>query len=438
MPAENLQQVPQWFPNMLQARIFQGNPLYQTAQNTGNRFENYGPGSQNPNITDPSSQGFLLQNGQISPATSGWMQQYGIQGPGSGNTLVPAGQPGSPYPSALPLNSFEQAIGEAKQAMADANASNEKRYKQALSINHQQGEDINTTFAGVGTRLDENTAANQAAGESIRAANKAGYDAAEGQLTGYGDAAKAEALRSGASRSAVAGASARSRGLFNSTVLDSLQRREREQTDRNVNQIGESVAGLKSGLAERRGSASTNVEQYLQQLGSTDRTNRAQLDMTGLNARNARLSERNQIIIGRQDNAPNPADIASLIANREVGQASARAQGNASSNALLGSIFGSLASVGGSLGGAAILAPALSDRRAKKDIHKVRDNPGKQPDEYTFRYKDKFVRSGKAPKGKFRGRMAQEVEREHPEKVVKGRDGLKRLVNSRPPRKVGK
>lgn len=258
---------------------------------------------------------------------------------------IPAGQPGSPYPASLPANSFEAAIQDAKKAMADANAANEHRYQQALANTQNETKLAQNTFSGVGSRIDADNAANATAGAGNLAALNAGYDEAGNQIQQVGTQALNEARRQQASGIAGAGQNAVSRGLFGSTVLDSLRRRAQESGDRNIQGINESIAGLRSGLAERRGSAVSSFGNTLAQQASAGRLRRADSDVAGYQAQDKALTDRRNVIVGRQDNAPNAGEIARLIANHESALASQPDDGG------IGGILGSL--LGAGLGAAA-------------------------------------------------------------------------------------
>lgn len=403
-----LQNTPQWFPSQFEARRA-SNPLYQTPQNAGNQFNNYGPGSQNPSVTNPS-QGFIVVNGHVQKASD-----YARTNPQEWNTLfqgaggaapTPAGSPGSQFPTALPLNSFEQAINDARAAMDRANAANERRYNQALANTSNQGKLIDTAFAGIGSRIDEDNTL--AAADQARIMQNA---------TGLGDFAISEAKRAGASNEARATSGALSRGMFGSTVLDSLRRREGEATNRNVADLTERKIGIQTGLA-----------QTAAQSAQAGRLRRADVDQNAFSARYQQLGDRRNVILSRQDVGPDPTDIAALISNREIGQASARAQksngaGLAAGLGLIGTIGGALiggpagAAVGGGLaglasGGAGRYTGVIpSDRRLKTNVRPAgsREVDGEEVPEFTYRYTAAAKRAGKGKPGKFKGPMAQSM-----------------------------
>lgn len=394
-----LQNTPQWFPSMFEARRA-SNPLYQTPGNAGNQFQNYGPGTQNPSVTNPS-QGFVLVNGQVLKASD-----YARTNPQEWNSLfqgaggaapAPAGSPGSQFPTALPLNSFEQAINDARAAMDAANAANEKRYNQALANTSNQGKLIDSAFAGIGARIDEDNTL--AAADQARIMQNA---------TGLGDFAISEAKRAGAANEGRATASALSRGLFGSTVLDSLKRRESEATNRNV-----------ADLTERKIGIQTNLAQTAAQSAQAGRLRRADVDQNAFASRFQNLDNRRQVITSRVDEGPDAADIASLIANREIGQASARAQKSNNSGLLAG--LGLI----GQLGGAAI--GAFSDERLKTDIKPAGTKmiDGEEVPVFSFKYTEAAKKAGRGKPGKFKGAMAQDIEEADPSAVGEDSDGFK-------------
>lgn len=416
-PPTNLQQVPQWFPDRLSA-VNSANPLYQNTYGPrANQFNNFGPGTQNPNVTNPS-QGYVNFNGSVVPAS-----QFAQSNPDQWNALFAtsgganpqsAGSPGSPFPAALPVNSFEAAIQSATDAMNAANADNEKRNNQGLANTANQGKLVDSAFAGLGTRVDENNAASAADQAAIQAGAQ-----------GAGDFAISEAKRAGAANEGAATSSALSRGLFGSTVLDSLQNRQKDITNRNVADLTDKQIQYQTSLKQ-------NAAQVAQQ-GRLDRTN---VDQNAFTAKYNQLGDRRNFIASKVVNGPNPADLAALISNHEVGQASARAAQNASGNALFGGALGAL----GSLGGAAITA--FSDKRLKtdvKDTGEKKEINGKDVPVYTFKYTNAAKKAGRGKPGKFKGPMAQDVERAEPGMVEKDSDGFRKIRSKwAGPKKVAK
>jgi hypothetical protein len=133
---------------------------------------------------------------------------------------------------------------------------------------------------------------------------------------------------------------------------------------------------------------------------------------------NQRINQISALMSGGQVSQPNfmganmptvaNTDVAGLIANNDNARYNRWAQGQASQNDLLGGIMG----MGANL--------MLSDENAKVDIKKVGKVEGENV--YSYRYKDD------GPKGpKQIGVLAQEVEKRHPNAVVKGSDGYKRV-----------
>lgn len=140
-----------------------------------------------------------------------------------------------------------------------------------------------------------------------------------------------------------------------------------------------------------------NVLPTLYGLGSTSLQNQ-------INARNAPLNEflalQGQPAATAQATTP---DIANAFNQQYQGQLNAYNAQNAANNATWGDIS--------SLGGAALLAFALSDRRAKTQVKRVGElDTGEGV--YTYRYK------GQLDDGRTHmGVMAQEIEKDHPEAV---------------------
>lgn len=87
---------------------------------------------------------------------------------------------------------------------------------------------------------------------------------------------------------------------------------------------------------------------------------------------------------------------------------------------------GSLVGLAGALGGAAILA--ASDPSLKEDITEVGTKHGLKV--YDYRYTTEAVRSGKAPLGRFRGFMADEVAKKYPKAVFR-QDGFLMIKDRR-------
>ncbi len=87
--------------------------------------------------------------------------------------------------------------------------------------------------------------------DAANAANQERLDQILALLEGTGEAAKAEAGRASAERTAAGDQSLMDRGLFNTTILDSQRRREGEGLVREQNNIDTNVALQKAGVLER-------------------------------------------------------------------------------------------------------------------------------------------------------------------------------------------
>lgn len=94
-------------------------------------------------------------------------------------------------------------------------------------------------------------------------------------------------------------------------------------------------------------------------------------------------------------------------------------------NAANNSFSSGLMSLGGTLGSAYMMAPMMSDIRAKENITRIGTLPNGLPF-YQFEYKPEW--KAEAGHGKFVGVMAQEVELVQPEAVITRPDGYK-MVN---------
>lgn len=121
---------------------------------------------------------------------------------------------------------------------------NESRYQQMLGLN----------------RLREDLAAKQLNETGNVLANRAGavmgdFQTAKNEIEGAGAAARRDIMGNQTQQLAANTASARARGLGNSTVLDSMRRGTAMDTGRNLASLGENLAQQRSGLAERQGAA---------------------------------------------------------------------------------------------------------------------------------------------------------------------------------------
>ena len=322
-----------------------------------------------PKFTDRSAnyrgQPYFTYKGQkYSPASvqATFPQQYADWSKASGqNPAIAAGSAGSPYPKALPANSFEELIGQARKQMDESRAANEKRYGQALSNTSNQGKLVDSSFDALKSQIDADNAAYDTEAAGIQSNFNQGYDKAEQALTGYGDYSISEFKREGKSREAQATQNAVGRGLYNSTVLDAMQRREREATDRNVAGVQESVAGMRTGLLERRAGAGTDLLSMIAQNRQQGRLRAADVTQKRFGAKYQQLQDRRQVITDRIDEGPDEVTLANLILQNQQALAAEKAakKKNSSSNilgglagSLLGSVGGGLGSgIGGALGG---------------------------------------------------------------------------------------
>lgn len=155
---------------------------------------------------------------------------------------------------------------------------------------------------------------------------------------------------------------------------------------------------------------------------------RGQANQELMTERNAPINEISALISGSQVSQPNfvstpqtqvaGTDYAGMVRDNYSAQMKQYEMQNKSNSAAMGGLF----SLGGTLGSAAMqYGPALmamSDRRAKKNIHRVGTLDNGLP-VFRFEYK-----SGGPVQI---GLMAQDVERVHPNAVQTGADGFKRV-----------
>jgi hypothetical protein len=191
---------------------------------------------------------------------------------------------------------------------------NEARYDQTLGLN----------------RLMEALAANQLneTGQVIQNTNRqvaGGYADASRQIDKVGGEARRGIMDQQRRGLANAQQTARSRGLGSSTVAMGLQRGVQADTSRALGGLGESLAGMRSGLA-------TNAAESAGRRGDvlSDFMNRRTGIETGL------LGQRQGIMASRTDNY-NPVDQAAYM--QSVGSQAKASKG--------GSLFGNLAGVAG-------------------------------------------------------------------------------------------
>lgn len=150
---------------------------------------------------------------------------------------------------------------------------------------------------------------------------------------------------------------------------------------------------------------------------------RAQAVSEALAERNQPLNEITALLSGTQVGTPQfgastnqptlpTVDYAGLVQSNYQNQVNAYNAQNAQRNNMLGGLF----SVGAAFAG----NPALSDKRAKKDIKPVGRLMGHKLYEYSYKGEHDDGR-------KHIGVMAQEAERTRPDAVTTGADGLKRV-----------
>lgn len=328
----------------------------------------------------------------------------------------PAGTTGSPYPSALPANSFEQLVSEAKVQMQKAREANEKRYAQGLSNTSNQGKLVDSSFDSIMSQINADNAAYAADAAGIESKYNAGYDAAEQALTGYGQFSESEAKREGQSREAQAGLSTAQRGLYNSTILDAMTRREREATDRNVADVRERVAGMRTGLLERRAGGATDLAALLAGNRQAGRLRAADATASRFAAKYQQLGDRRNFIERRIDEGPNEVDLANLILQNQTALA-AKKKSNTGSD-LLGTLAGGVAG-GISTGIGSLIGGLFCDRRLKRDIEFIDtlNLDGHTIRFYSFQYTPEAIHRGYGTNGVFVGPMADEVQQAMPQAV---------------------
>lgn len=318
---------------------------------------------------------------------------------------IPPGSENSPYPSALPANTFEALLGQAQEEIKKANAANERRYKQLLANTSKRVNMVDQTFAGMETKLQSDAMQNAEALAGAKTELTAGYDSARTDIEQVGNRALEEINRNQASADANTDADLRMRGLYSSTVVDSQRRRNSEVAGRQRADTYESIAGLRSGLSERRGQALSTFGLNSAQSMQADRLRSVTNDQNRFSAMYGALSDRAGVIERRQDLAPNAAQLAEIVANRETAKKTASA-------AKTSSIFSGLGSLVGGL---------FCDRRLKKNIEPLghTDYKGHQINLYGFQYTAEAISKGLGRAGDFIGPMADEIQMVAPNAVDK-------------------
>lgn len=330
---------------------------------------------------------------------SDWQKSQGSIPPGSAN---------SPYPSALPANTFEALLGQAQEEIKKANAANERRYKQLLANTGKRVNMVDQTFAGMETKIQSDAMKNAEALTGAKNDLTAGYDAARSDIEQVGNRALEEINRNQQSANAQTDADLRMRGLYSSTVVDSQRRRNSEVAGRQRADTYESIAGLRSGLSERRGQALSTFGLNAAQSMQGDRLRSLTNDQNRFAAMYQALSDRAGVIERRQDLAPNAAQLAEIVANRESAKRSASAAKTAGIFSGIGSIVGGLSGL-------------FCDRRLKKNIEAIGTTSykGHQINIYGFQYTAEAISKGLGRAGDFIGPMADEVQMVAPTAVDK-------------------
>lgn len=104
--------------------------------------------------------------------------------------------------------------------------------------------------------------------KAANSANENRYGQILQTLKGQGEASKADVRRGGADERGQIGQDLIGRGLFNTTVLDSLRGGSREREQRELSRIDESVADRTAGVMERRTDQGPNMGMFADLLRS--------------------------------------------------------------------------------------------------------------------------------------------------------------------------
>ncbi len=143
-------------------------------------------------------------------------------------------------------------INQAQGSQDDANRANEDRYNTIIgSINRFRGQ-TDKRFNVLGQRYKDQIG-------SIMA----NFDTARSEIDSVGNVARRRVTDTGEQREAGDVSSLQRRGLGNTTVVDARKRQTRDTTDRNMKDVDEAVAGLRSNLATQRANAQRQVENDL-------------------------------------------------------------------------------------------------------------------------------------------------------------------------------
>lgn len=166
------------------------------------------------------------------------------------------------------------------------NMANESRYREMLGLNQLQG--LNAE-QGMGQAYG-------AFGGGLQGLMQ-GYDTARQEIQGVGQSAVGGLMAREQQQLGESRTSLQSRGLGNTTVVDNARRGIQSGTNTGLADISERIAGLRGGLAERRGASMMSAGQGL-----------SDLLMRGTDYQNSILGERAGMLERRQDyfkgNAP--------------------------------------------------------------------------------------------------------------------------------------
>lgn len=318
-----------------------------------------------------SGVGYFRYRGNLIPSEQ-FKAQYPSQyaawqkntGGANGSGAIPAGQPGSPYPSSLPPTSFDAALNLALQEREKGIAQNEKRYSQLISNTGKRIKLVDDSFAGIRDSIAKDNQATDAEMQGVYSKLASGYQSARQDIEQIGGLALSEAERRAASSSARADADARSRGLYSSTVVDAGRRRANEDLGREKRGIYESIAGLRSGLTERETGALAQFGTQRAQVNQAGRLRDVEAQGQKMQGTYQALADRAGVIERRLDTYPSAAEIAQIIAEREGAQAQIKAQKRNSTAGTIGAVLGG---IGGIFSG-------LCDKRIKINVRKMGDS----------------------------------------------------------------
>ena len=245
-----------------------------------------------------------------------------------------SGGGGVNLPTALPQTKTDSVINQAEKERQEAKAANEARYKELLANIDQQIPLVDKQYDRYTQQLNK-----------TRGNIESGYASALGLLDNYGQTATSDLARKYKSAGAVDSQSLIDRGLYNSTVLDSMKRRRSESQGREKLAIDESVNTAKTGLTERKTAALGDLDQ---QWASTT--------LNRLQTQQALQQAKRNIIEGRQDNGPDLSLIAQLVQQQEAAKQAKKGSGLGSKifGSLLGGVSGGVSSGIGSLLGSLI------------------------------------------------------------------------------------